>query len=332
MSITIFKAGILDSLQDGGRYGYAAQGINPGGVMDSFAADTANFLVGNSNHEAVLELHFPASQLFFKEDALIAVCGADLTPTVNNEAIPMWQPVMVKRNTLLQFLKWNWGARVYVAVQGGFKVQQWLNSYSTNLKAAAGGHSGRMLAKGDVLPLRNTSEIIAKTIPADKDHLALPWGVLDKRIYDQPEQILILPGPEWMLLDNASKVALTTAAFTIDQRSDRMGSLLNGPSLQLQEPMEMVSSGVDFGTIQLLPEGRLMILMADHQTTGGYPRIGSVITAHLPKLAQLLPGSSICFNLTDIAAAEQMLFSQMRDNSIIERSCRDHLTELYARH
>ena len=186
MSITVVKSGLLDSLQDGGRFGHAAQGINPGGVMDSFAARAANFLVGNSDKEAVLEMHFPASQLWFREETLIAVCGADLTPAINNELIPSWQPVLIRRNTLLQFLKWNWGARAYVAVQGGFDISPWLGSYSTHLKAAAGGYEGRALAKGDVLPLHKINMDVASLIHPEKDHRVLPWGVQDKKIYDEP--------------------------------------------------------------------------------------------------------------------------------------------------
>lgn len=111
-----------------------------------------------------------------------------------------------------------------------------------------------------------------------------------------------------------------------------MGSLMNGPALQMQQSMELVSSGVDFGTIQLLPNGQLMVLMADHQTTGGYPRLGNIISAHLPKLAQLHAGAGIRFSITDIYVAEQLLFSQIRDSSILQRSCRDHLTQLHVQH
>ena len=153
---------------------------------------------------------------------------------------------------------------------------------------------------------------------------------------------MMLPGPEWELLDAVSKQLLLNSEFVIDKRSDRMGSLLNGPALQLQQPMEMISSGVDFGTIQLLPVssagqdekqgGQLMILMADHQTTGGYPRLGNIITAHLPKLAQLHAGSTVRFSITEIDVAEQLLFSQVRDSQILQRSCRDHLTQLHAHH
>lgn len=328
MCLSILKAGMLDSLQDGGRFGYASLGINPGGVMDSFAAKCANYLVNNPGDEAVLELHFPASQILFTQDALISICGADLTPTIHDEVIPNWQPVMVKRNSVLHFQKWKWGSTAYMAVCGGFKIDKWLNSYSTHLKAGAGGFKGRALVKDDLLEVNNNSAL-CKHVRAKEYFHVLHWGVPQQSVYENAGDIFILPGPEWQLLNDD---LLTRSAFTNAPKSDRMGYLLNGPSLQLKHQFEMISSGVDFGTIQLLPNGQLMVLMADHQTTGGYPRVGNIIGAHLHKFAQLKPGAEVRFHITDMHTAEQLLFSQLRDLRIIERSCRDHLNEFYARH
>ncbi len=332
MSLSILKPGILDTLQDGGRHGYASLGINPGGVMDNFAAAAANCLVGNAPGEAVLELHFPAAQILFGSDALISVCGADLSPAIHDEAIPNWQPVMVRRNALLHFQKWKWGSRAYLAVHGGFAINKWLNSYSTNLKAGAGGYRGRALAKDDVLHINKSRLDLCKLVPARQYLHILHWGIPKKNAYERLGKVQLLPGPEWQLLNDASKELLTSSFFSIAPKSDRMGYLLKGLPLRLQQPIEMISSGVDFGTVQLLPNGQLMVLMADHQTTGGYPRIGNVIGADLHKLAQLQPGAEVQFSMTGIQTAEQLLFSQMRDLKIIERSCLDHLNELYARH
>lgn len=332
MSLSILKAGILDSLQDGGRFGYASLGINPGGVMDGFAAKCANYLVNNAGDEAVLELHFPASQILFTKDALISICGADLTPTIHDEVIPNWQPVMVKRNSVLHFQKWRWGSRTYIAVCGGFKINKWLNSYSTHLKAGAGGFKGRALAKDDLLEVNDSGLDLCRLVAAKQYFHVLHWGIPQKSVYENPRDFFILPGPEWQLLNDESKRLLTGSTFAVAPKSDRMGYLISGASLQLHNPFEMISSGVDFGTIQLLPNGQLMVLMADHQTTGGYPRVGNIIGAHLHKFAQLQPGAEVRFHITDMLTAEQLLFSQLRDLRIIERSCRDHLNELYARH
>lgn len=328
MAISILKPGIADSLQDKGRYGFAAAGINPGGAMDTYAAAVANFLVGNKKEEAVMELHFPAAQLIFHEPALIAVCGADFSAAVHDEPFACWQPVMVKRNSVLHFQKWQWGARAYVAVHGGFNIEKWLGSFSTHLKAGAGGYHGRNLKKGDTIAISSTPFELA----AGMYSAAMGWGLYSMGVYENQSNLLVLPGPEWHLLSNSSKEIFTTSSFTIDRRSDRMGYLLNGPAMQPHEITGIVSAGVDFGTIQLLPNGKLMVLMADHQTTGGYPRIANIISAHLPKLAQTPPGTAIHFELTGIGTAEQLLFSQMRDLAIIERSCHERINQLYARY
>lgn len=332
MPLTILKPGILDTLQDAGRNGYASAGINPGGVMDRYAASVANSLVGNVQSAAVLELHFPAAQMMFQQPSLIAVCGADFSAAIHDEAIPNWQPVMVKRNAVLHFPKWKWGARAYLAVRGGFDVPQWLGSYSTNLKAGAGGYAGRILQREDVLEINNSLPAInAANTPGTYSEV-LGWGVYHAPAYVNPGQLLVVPGPEWDTLHEGSKKLFTGASFVIQQQSDRMGYRLDGPSIETGEQLEMVSAGVSFGTIQLLPNGKLMVLMADHQTTGGYPRIGNIVGAHLPKLAQLLPGSEVQFQLTDINTAEQMLFSQRRDLQMIERACHERINQLYACH
>ncbi|HEY0679601.1 MAG TPA: biotin-dependent carboxyltransferase family protein [Chitinophagaceae bacterium] len=335
MSITIIKQGILDTVQDCGRYGYSAMGINPGGVMDPFAASVANFLAGNTNNEPVIELHFPAMQVLFHEPALISICGADFTSCIHEEPIPTWQPVMVNRNALLHFQKWRWGARAYLAIHGGFKMVKWLGSYSTNIKGKAGGYFGRPLAKDDLLHVNMEENGDGGFNPscylsARQYYRTLHWGVHEKNVYAEEGNFLIIPGPEFNWLDEASKYQLLHSTFSVAPHSDRMGYLLNGQSLHPSNHIEMISSGVDTGTIQLLPNGQLMILMADRQTTGGYPRIGNIIGAHLPKLAQLHSGAELRFQLTDIATAEQMLFSQMRNLRIIERSCHDHFNQLYA--
>src|SRR5690606_9715790 len=145
MNLKIIQAGILDSVQDSGRFGYRHLGINTGGCMDQQAASIANTLVGNDLNEAVIEMHFPAADFLFEEPALIAVAGADFSTTINGKSVPICHPVLVDANTMLQFKKSIKGARAYLAIRGGIKVSPWLNSYSTNLQAGAGGFKGRRL-------------------------------------------------------------------------------------------------------------------------------------------------------------------------------------------
>jgi antagonist of KipI len=157
MSISIAKPGLLDTIQDLGRFGYGNWGVNPGGVMDTYAARVANMLVGNEIGEAVMEIHFPGAQILFEQNALISLTGADFSPTLNDELLPLWRPIVVRKNTVLHFPRLQSGARCYLAVHGGFCAEKWLGSYSTNMKAEAGGYQGRKLEKGDELSFRESS-------------------------------------------------------------------------------------------------------------------------------------------------------------------------------
>lgn len=325
MSLTIIKPGLLDTLQDLGRYGYSRLGINPGGVMDRYAAQTANMLVGNDTMEAVIEIHFPGAQFLFEQNAMISITGADFCATLNDERIPLWHPLVVRKNAVLHFPGLQHGARCYLAVHGGFCTRKWLNSYSTHLKAGAGGYNGRRLEKGDEISFRESSIYFAGLLKAGHEFEVLKWQIAPGNTYRHPNEIYIIKGHEWDQLTCPSQHTLTDEKFMINPLSDRMGYQLKGTDLKREQDTELISSGVSFGTIQLLPNGQLIVLMADHQTTGGYPRIGHVISAHLPKLAQLRPGDSINFIITDIETAEEMLIAQQQELNILQRACTERL-------
>src|SRR5260221_12852802 len=161
MSLKVIKAGLLDTVQDLGRYGYQHLGINPVGAMDKFAAQISNILLGNEVNEAFIEMHFPAASFLFEQDTIIAISGADFTPTINGEPIPLLHPVVVSKNCVLQFDKVKTGARCYMAVKDKFNIEQWLNSYSTNLKASAGGFHGRALMKNDLMTFKEQGNYAA---------------------------------------------------------------------------------------------------------------------------------------------------------------------------
>jgi antagonist of KipI len=328
MSITIVKPGLLDTIQDLGRYGFSNLGINPGGVMDRYAAQAANLLVGNEAPEALLEIHFPGAQILFEHNALISITGADFCPMLNDEQLPLWQPVVVRKNTVLHFPRLQYGARCYLAVHGGFCVKQWLNSSSTNLKAGAGGFEGRKLEKGDELHFRENSMYVSGLLKEGKDYQILRWQVATRNIYEHPNEIFFIKGQEWEQLTQQSQQDLAQNNFIIHPFSDRMGYQLKGIPLQRTSREELLSAGVSFGTIQLLPSGQMIVLMADHQTTGGYPRLGHVISAHLPKLAQLRPSDCIQFKMTDIATAENMLMAQQQELTIVRRACFERLNQV----
>ena len=318
MNLRIIKAGVLDTVQDMGRYGYQQLGINPGGVMDRWAAQTANILVGNNRDAAVIELHFPASEIFFEKPVLISVCGADFSAHVNAEEIPCWQPVLVNRYSILQFYGMKEGARAYLAIHGGIDVEKWLNSFSTNLKAVAGGYKGRCFQKEDEIPVEDLSAELLSVLNKT-EFIILPWKA--GKINDDETEILILEGNEWNRLDNNSKRNFLQQQFTIRPNSDRMGYRLQAETLHATTNDEIVSSAVSFGTVQLLPDGQLIVLMADHQTTGGYPRVAHVISAHHSKLAQMKAGEKFIFRLTDQKTAEELLIKQQQHLLQLQNAC-----------
>lgn len=325
MSVRIYKSGIQDTVQDQGRYGFSHWGINPGGVMDHYAAAVANALVGNPASAAVVELSFPAAQVLFESTTLISICGADFSPVIASQPVPCWQPLVVRENTLLHFDRIRSGMYTYLAIHGGIDVEPWLHSRSTHLKAGAGGYQGRRLFNEDQLPIGASSFGLESWLKPGESFTALPWKAAWRDIYEAPETIALTRGQEWSRLDTCSREWLVTADFAITSASNRMGANLAGPELRLEHPYEMLSTGVTAGTLQLLPGGQLIALLADHQTTGGYPRVGHIHTAQLPAFVQARPGQTIRFRLTDPDEAEMVLLEQQKDLALLKRNCTEHL-------
>jgi antagonist of KipI len=310
MSVLIIKPGLLDTIQDAGRYGYQHLGINPSGAMDFVAATIANMLTGNNKEEAVIELHFPASSFLFEDDCIIALSGADFSATINNEPIPINTAVIISKGSVLQFTQYKQRARCYMAVHGGWDIDYWLNSYSTNIKAAAGGYNGRALKKNDILHLKATRFIFSQCI---KNNVAvLPVSADTSPIYYSYQKVRCVKGNEYDLLSNDAKESFESSAFDITVHSDRMGYCLRGNNLTTLNNKQLISSAVTRGTIQLLPSGELIILMADHQTTGGYPKIAHVTSADMPKLAQMRPNETVQFGFIDHSEAEYLYIEQQQ--------------------
>lgn len=317
MSLTIIKAGLLDTIQDEGRFGFQASGINPGGAMDVFSARLANCLLGKPMNAAVIEMHFPAPVILFNEAALICTTGADFTPAIGDKEIQINRPLLVNKGSILRFKKAVSGVRCYLSVFNNFTFTAWLNSYSTNIKAAAGGLHGGPLKSGDIIPFEKTGALNAYV--KEESFKMLSW-------FAKPEEpamvnkIEVIKGSEWDWLDETSRQTFLQSSFTITKVADRMGYRLSGNPIYLKEQKQLVSSSVTFGTLQLLPSGQLVMLMADHQTTGGYPRIAHIISAHLPMMAQSKWGDTCSFALTDVENAEQKLWQQYNYLQLVQHA------------
>ena len=325
MSLRIIKAGILDTVQDAGRFGYRHLGVNNSGAMDVYALQIGNALVGNPPDTPAIEMHFPASSFFFEEPALIAITGADFSPTLNAEPIPVTQPVLVSKFSILQFEKLKKGARAYLSVRRGLDLKPWLGSASTHLKAGAGGFEGRAFQKDDLIKIFPLDTPALQKL-GKEEFVILPWKADDQRQNGQAE-VMALHGHEWDRLTAASAERFSRQTFMISPHSDRMGYHLQADPLAMMRREEIISAGVGFGTVQLLPDGKLIVLMADHQTTGGYPRVAHVINAHHGRLAQLKPGDTVQFRFTDQATAEELLVKQQQHLHQLQFSCSLRLEE-----
>jgi antagonist of KipI len=317
MTLHVERPGLLTTVQDLGRCGYQHLGVGTSGAMDEVSHRIANLLVGNPADAAALEITLAGPRLRFECDALVAVCGGDFNPRVGDLAVRRWRPVLVRAGSVLEFGPAVQGARCCLAVAGGVRVPPVLGSASTSLVARFGGLQGRPLAAGDRLAIAPPDPGLYPGLQWDCAHYREParnlaWFAAWYRELDflRPARLRFIPGPQWPLLTGASRDALLAGPFRAGARSDRMGIRLQGPVLELERPLEMLSSGVAAGTLQLPPDGNPILLMADRQTTGGYPRLGEVAAVDLPKAAQLRPGEELRFEPVSVDAAQALLLQR----------------------
>lgn len=317
MSVRVIRPGILSTLQDGGRFGYRAQGIGPAGAMDEVAHQLANTLVGNPAGLTVLEFFQPAPELLFETDALIAATGPGCRLFLANSLVPSWHPVRIAAGTVVR-LEQSSGGAGYLAVHGGWAADTWLGSCSTSLTVGLGGYHGRSLRKEDRLEIARNYRL------GGEGSEVLRWSVPGKElalVYDQERHILCLPGPESRHLNPSLLDQFTSQAFQVGRDSNRMGYRLSGSPLIGDDAISMISSPVAFGTVQLLPGGQVIVLMADHQTTGGYPRLACLVRSEWPRFVQLSDGRPFYFAWSSPELAMELLAARMHWLAQVERSC-----------
>jgi antagonist of KipI len=322
MGLRIIKPGIADSIQDMGRYGFQQLGIPPGGVMDRIAATVANTLLGNKTDEPVLEMHFPAATILFETSMMIALTGADFGAEINGKEVLINQAILVPAKSELRFNKHKKGSKVYLSVEEGFLTSEWLGSNSTSVLLHKGGQEGRNLIKNDLLEFNNREDLEIDTLTH------LPWRASMAEFYTD-NLIAFMPGAEYHLLEKISQSGMVTNQFKISTHSNRMGYRLDGQALLLGNKKECLSSAVSFGTIQLLPNAQMIVLMADHQTTGGYPRIGHVASSSLPTLSQVSAGETIQFELITRDEAEVIYLQQQQNLQQLQNACNFRLQEYF---
>jgi len=337
MTITVHKPGLLTTVQDSGRYGYQRYGVVVAGAMDSFAYACANILTGNDPSAAALEMTVVGPKLWFEQDALVAICGADMLPTIQGEPVPMWRPVYIRAGAMLEFASAREGVRTYLAISGGVQVDQRMGSSSTYLRAGIGGYAGRALIEGDQLawgrstPMGNAIRSSLLQLvdsygyeSADRPFIAARWSISPWVLprYSKHPLVRFLPGPHHGMFREESLADFRQGAYLVGPQSDRMGYRLEGKRLILRERQELYSEPVTAGSVQVPPDGRPIILMADRQTTGGYPVIAQVISVDLPLVAQTPTGGRLSFRQVDIREAQRLLLEERRELAAVRTSVR----------
>ena len=317
MSIRVIRPGLLTTIQDQGRYGLQQFGVIVSGAMDPLALRIGNLLVGNEQHEAVLEITLSGPELVFEEETLIAITGADLSAVIDGQAVPLWRPILVRQGSRLEFGSPGRGCRAYLSVAGGVDVPLVMQSRSTYLRAQLGGFEGRPLQSGDLLNPRSASPSVSQRIKrmserdSERLFVATDWFAgSDLAEYGDDPTIRVMSGGQSDWFDDESCEAFVSEPFSITRQSDRMGYRLAGPTLRFIQPRELISEAVTVGTVQVPPEGQPIILMADRPTTGGYAKIAQVATVDIPVLAQLKPGAKIRFLMISVDEAQELYRSR----------------------
>lgn len=303
MSIRVIKPGVLTTVQDSGRTGFQAKGFNVSGVMDRRAYRLGNYLVGNYTDEAVLEMSMFGGTFTFLESNYIAVTGADMGATIEGIPAPMYETIFVREGDTLTFGAAKTGMYTYVAFAGGLDIPEVLGSRSTNLKCALGGFAGRKLKAGDILPFK---------MPLDElgdlriQHLPI-------EDYDKNEaHIRVVLGPQDDYFTKKGIETFLSTPYRVTENTDRMGCKLDGNAIEYKDNVDIISDGIVFGSVQVPPKGTPIVMLADRQTTGGYAKIATVVSADLPLLVQRKPGDTVYFEAISAKAAEKLFIKEQQ--------------------
>ena len=299
MSIEILHAGMLSTVQDFGRFGVMKNGFSQNGAMDTYSMKIANRLVGNDLDCAVLEMTMMGITARFTDQYWICISGADMSCKLNDAAIRTNKAYAVKSGDILTCAYAKNGVRSYLAVSGGIAVEKVMGSCSTDLKSAIGGFSGRKLQKGDILEVGSRQ----MEIPSD----ALENRQIEPNVYTETITVRAIPGPQDDMFSEQEVAKFFSQVWTVTNQTDRMGIRLEGEAITSKNGVDIISDGIVFGSIQIPKNGKPIILMADHQTTGGYAKIATVISTDLPLLAQARPNTTIHFAKISVRKAQKLV-------------------------
>jgi biotin-dependent carboxylase-like uncharacterized protein len=305
MAIKVRQPGLLTTVQDTGRFGEYALGMPPSGAMDVFSYQVGNYLVGNEEGTAGLEITYFGPELEFTEAAIIAVTGAEMPPKINGEEAPTWEALEVGDGDVLSFDYLKNGARSYLAVAGGIDVPVFMHSRSTYTLIGLGGHEGRALQEGDELEIGESpsgSEQVGKSV--DDDHIPA---------YSRETELRVIIGLASYRLTGESMEEFLNTTWTVTPDADRVGYRYRGGELKFVEreqpagagsdPANVVDFGYPIGSIQVPGGVEPIVLMNDAVTGGGYATIGTVISADRDRLAQTKTNDKTRFRSVELDEA-----------------------------
>jgi biotin-dependent carboxylase-like uncharacterized protein len=300
---TVMRPGIFSSLQDLGRQGYHSLGITSGGAMDRHAYSWANQLCGNSQSAICIEILVGGLELQAEIATQIAITGAEVPVSINGQAVATWCNHRVQAGDRITLGYANGGCRAYLAVAGGIEAPLIFGSASTVVRECLGGLNGdgKPLQRGDTLPCQASSGTVQQSTP--QQYIT--------QFTDKVTEVRMVLGYQHHQF-SASQLALFFASvYSISQNSDRMGYRLEGPAI-VPPQTAMLSEGICLGAVQLPADGQPIILLNDRQTIGGYPKLGSVLSVDINKLAQLMPGKKLRFVPMDIKQASSIVSNSGR--------------------
>ncbi|MCQ9209629.1 5-oxoprolinase subunit C family protein [Granulicatella seriolae] len=304
MGIRILKAGLQTSIQDMGRMGYQSQGFGVSGVMDQRSFRLANLLLDNPENEAVIEFSLIGPTLEFTADAIISITGADYQPLVNKEAVPMYTAIYMKSGDVLEFQGSRAGTWAYIAFSCYLDIPVVMGSRSTNVRCSIGGFKGRKLQENDFIGFRIKRRYLPYFLSRNLD--------LDE--FNQEEELIrVVAGPQDKYFTKEGKNTFYGKAYTISGNCDRMGCRLDGPYIAHKGSADIISDGIALGAIQVPAHGNPIILLADRQTTGGYPKIATVASVDLPKLVQRKVDHQVRFQAIGVEEAQNLLRAELRE-------------------
>ena len=299
-ALHVLNPGLWTTVQDLGRPGFQHLGVPVGGALDPVSLRAANLLVGNPPDLGTLEVAYLGPTLAVEAgDVRLAIVGAKATIEIlpnagvaNGRRIEALGSIKLRRDEVLRIGGLSGGSVLYVAVEGGFEIAPVLGGVSTCIRGGFGGWKGRTLAAGDRIPLRQMRASVREEVR------------LNGFDFTPPGRFRAIPGPQCDCFSERDLARFFESEYTISSGSDRMGMRLSGPALLHRHGVDIVSDGVAPGSVQVTGSGQPIVLPADRQTTGGYPKIATVISADLPALGRLAVGTKIAFEPVSVEAAE----------------------------